>query len=502
MFERAERVRLVSRTAVPDTPKPKPARRDGVIRRSYASGRSTTCWNVKPTRWRRGWLRCCVERRGRTTVSILSKRVESGSSRWLPVRRTRPVPRRARIQRQHDGSASGPDGGDLDPKMKRGIGRRRVVGPSMARCGLDWSVRWGLTFRVRLHTTARAAAEVGAVAFTVGSDIHFATRRIPSRPVRWPTLARPRAGTCRGTVRRTGCATQDRPQRAEGHLPRVVGSRSTAAPAEEPHSVDGDGSLRCRVLPRPRRVGDHHPPVLRVLSNRYRGGVVTPGGWLKADEDTFVDDFKQQSEAAWSDKYSFACTKPGYTELRADVVINVVRELDPTKAHFHHRIQKNKGMITGIGREQNDDPTKINVGNFAEQDAPVWPHDSKSTSVGIASHDVERLQDLAIAHHVNPIKFTNGSRAQIEPASRQNLDAFIAAVLRTERPGSVPVPLVATGKSNKREAAERGNAAKTARTSSRPTSTRRRSGTSRARHVCSTTSSAPRRRCTRARSRS
>ena len=189
------------------------------------------------------------------------------------------------------------------------------------------------------------------------------------------------------------------------------------------------------------------------------GGLATPGGWAKPDEDAFVDTFRQQAVAAWSGKYSFACIKPGFTELRADVVVDVVRELDPAKAHFHHRIQKNRGMITGIGREQNDDPTKINVGNFTEADAPVRPHDSKSTCAGIASHDVERLQDLAKAHHVNPIKFTKGSRAQIAPASRQNLDAFILAVLRTERPGSVPVPLVATGKSNKREASARGNPA-------------------------------------------
>ena len=115
--------------------------------------------------------------------------------------------------------------------------------------------------------------------------------------------------------------------------------------------------------------------------------------------------------------------------------------------------KKPKSMGTGIGREQGEQtPTdrKINVGNFAEQDAPVRSHDSKTTCDNMAAHDMIRLLNLMQAHAVNPVRFV-GSTATIDPASLRALDDFVQAVKDTERPGSVPVPIVVNGKENLRE---------------------------------------------------
>lgn len=363
-----------------------------------------------------------------------------------------------RIRRKIGADASGPAGGVVDEatesRIRSASGGQPLDGkvrPRFERAlGSDLS-------GVRVHANSAVAPQIGAEAFTVGQDIHFAPGAYrPEHSDGQQLLGHELAhviqqGGGREVQRKIGRNTpkdtflallEAVPQRRQlkNHIPSTGMGRFDA---EYFHDRD---ELAITVRP------------YFEFCQTVAGGIATPGGWVKADEDKFVDDFRQQSVAAWSGKYSFVCTKPGFTEMRADVVIDVVREMDPAKAHFHHRIQKNKGMITGIGREQNDDPANINVGNFAEQDAPERPHDSKTTCGGIASHDVGRLQDLALAHHVNPITFTGGSRVNIDAGSKQRLDAFVAAVKRTERPGSVPVPLMVTGKSNRREALQRGNA--------------------------------------------
>lgn len=192
------------------------------------------------------------------------------------------------------------------------------------------------------------------------------------------------------------------------------------------------------------------------------GGAVVPGGWSEEEEGEFFDDFKEQAEAAWSNKYQFRCTKPGWEDLRANVRIDLQRTDDEADAHFRHRIQKEKSMSTGIGREQGDQTKEnrvVNVGNFAAQDAPVRPHDSASTCAGIASHDKRRLSNLIEAHRVNPIRFSKGSSKNISSRSASALDKFADAVRQTDRPGSVPVPLLVHGKENKRERMGRGTPA-------------------------------------------
>ena len=73
----------------------------------------------------------------------------------------------------------------------------------------------------------------------------------------------------------------------------------------------------------------------------------------------------------------------------------------------------------------------------------------------MASHDQLRLLNLIKAHNVNPVRFVGGGVAAIDPASRAALDAFAKGVNETERPGSVPVPLVVNGKENRRERRKR-----------------------------------------------
>ena len=373
---------------------------------------------------------------------------------------------------------------------------------STATCGHGSSAALGFDLgAVRIHADSRLAPEVGAEAFTYGSHVHFA-----------PGAFRPESsGGQRLLGHELAHVVQQGAVQRMPRLQRKFG-RSLAKPTL---------LALLEAVPQRRQIKNHIPStglgrfdaeylhdqnkmVITVkpyfeFVQTVAGGVTTPGGWVKTDEDDFALKFKQQTEAAWSGKYSFTCTKAGYTELRADVEIKVERELDASKAHFHHKIQKNKGMVTGIGREQNDDPTKLNVGNFAEQDAPVRPHDSATTCAGIASHDAERLTDLLEVFHVNPIRFTGGSRNQIDAASRTNIDNFVAAALRTERPGSVPVPLVVFGKRNKREVLERGNAAQDRANVVKAYVDGKGIRSRRARRSSSTTSCPRRRRSTRAR---
>ncbi len=182
---------------------------------------------------------------------------------------------------------------------------------------------------------------------------------------------------------------------------------------------------------------------------------VTAGGWTDPEKQKFFADFKQQAEAAWSAKYTFASTKQGYEGFTAKVIIDFQQAADPTTAHFHHRIAKEKGAFgTGIGREQGEQtPTdrKINKGNFLAADAGVRSHDNKGTCAGIKAHDESRIRNLLAGHKATPVTFEGGSTTKLSAASKASLDAFAKAMAETERPGSVPIPLLAHGKENKRE---------------------------------------------------
>lgn len=172
------------------------------------------------------------------------------------------------------------------------------------------------------------------------------------------------------------------------------------------------------------------------------------GAWTDQERNTFILGFKAQSESAWSGKYKLACKKAGWEDLAANVQII----MDPARtiqtAHFHHKIAKERSIGTGIGREQLTDRNNRNVGNFIQDDATVGPQKA-SVCGGIASHDVMRINNIIEASKVNPIRFNN--QMNIDNPSKAKLDTMVNMLTRTERPGSVPVPIIATGKNNKRE---------------------------------------------------
>lgn len=199
-----------------------------------------------------------------------------------------------------------------------------------------------------------------------------------------------------------------------------------------------------------------HMRVLFEFGQKLEGmdsGKLTPGGWSEKEEKDFVDAFKTQAETAWSNKFTFQCTKDGWEDLMARVVIDVTRTDKPEEAHFHHKIGKTRVIGTGIGREQNQQTKtdrRINVGNFVQGDADVKPQGASIRSC-IAAHDTLRLNNLLESYIGGPIRFEGGSRNKISSASLQKLNAFAKRAKETERPGTVPVPLLVHGKENWRE---------------------------------------------------
>ena len=352
--------------------------------------------------------------------------------------------------------SGGPEGGPLDRATEQRI--RRTSGGEP----LDPSTRPRLESAlgqdlgdVRIHRRSALAPELGAEAFTFGSRIHLA----PQAPDPSSASGKRLLAHELGHVAQQRSRVQRAPKvqrRLDGRIPftafKQVLDRSPVHRGLTNHRPStGLGQFDAEYL------HNDGPGQLIVTVKPYfewcqtiAGGVATPGGWTDGEKQQFVAQFTQQTQAAWSGKYQFKCVKPGYDHLTASVMVRVVPVTDINQSHFHHRIQKNKQMSTGIGREQNSGAAR-NTGNFAEQDAPVRSHDSQNTCNSIASHDAQRLQMLIEAFDVNPIRFAKDGTSTIDPASKAKIDQFVAAALRTERPGSVPVPLIAVGKHNKRE---------------------------------------------------
>ncbi len=171
----------------------------------------------------------------------------------------------------------------------------------------------------------------------------------------------------------------------------------------------------------------------------------TPGGWSDEEQKKFKDDFRAQCESAWSGKFTFRCTKSGFRTLKVIPEVRVEFAKNLKEGHFDVKLSKNKVVNTGIGREQSGDPTgkTKNVGNFGAQDAPERPHDSASTRCNMASHDIKRINELIIAYNVGKIHLNNGGAIKTEDKTK--LASLAAAVKKSSLPGSVPVPLIATG---------------------------------------------------------
>jgi len=380
-----------------------------------------------------------------------------------------------RIGRIRRSATVGLAGGAIDAETESAIQASRGGGrpmPDEARSKMEGA--FGADFGgVRVHEGAKAAElndRIQAKAFTVGNDVYFRDG-IPdtSSSSGQELLAHELTHVVQqdaGRVRRRGHAanlpadiftnllTISPPRR------RVLNHRpSTGLGQFDAEYVPGtgpDGRLVITVKP-------FFEWVQRVKQdNATKDFIVTAGGWDQAEKDDFIAKFRQQTVAAWSGKYSFHATKTGFEQFRAQVEIRCEPVADIDQSHFHHRIQKetdkNEKMSTGIGREQNSGAAR-NIGNFANSDRTERPHDSAKTCKGIADHDATRLTYLMDAFGVNPIRFRGDGYKEIAPESKAALDNFVAAAVRSERPGTVPHPLVAWGKRNKREKAGSGNRA-------------------------------------------
>ena len=113
--------------------------------------------------------------------------------------------------------------------------------------------------------------------------------------------------------------------------------------------------------------------------------------WKKSTKDKFMADFVKQTQAAWSGKYSFACTKAGFESLAAKVKVVVAPTTDPAADCHVEMTVHESGAVTGIGREQNNGGAARNQGNFNAGDAPVRAHDNLGTRCSLALHDLSRI---------------------------------------------------------------------------------------------------------------
>ena len=357
--------------------------------------------------------------------------------------------------------SAGRDGGPLDAGTVNRIRRAGGGAPLDAQMlpQLEAATDQNLS-GVRIHSNSALAPELGAQAFTFGESIHLAPGApAPSSGAGRELLAHELGHVVQqgqGGVRRAAIVQRRLDHRIPFDVFKTVLDRSPKHRSVFNHRPStGLGQFDVEYL------HNGGPGQLIVTVKPYFeycqevvGGVATPGGWSDAEKQDFEAKFVAQTTAAWSGKYQFQCTKPGFDHLAASVVVRVTPVADVNQSHFHHRVQKTKQMITGIGREQNDGADR-NIGNFAEQDAPERPHDSANTCAGIADHDRGRLEMLLAAHKVNPVRFKSDGSTELDDASKQRIDAFVAAAVRTERPGSVPIPMQAIGKRNKREGSKK-----------------------------------------------
>ena len=157
-------------------------------------------------------------------------------SAWAPrhrrLRRGRPA-RRPRLLPEGGGGERHGAGGALAVEAgtwgSSGAGRRppdAVRGKMEAALGADFS-------NVRVHVGPQAE-RIGAIAFTLGSDMYFAPGRYQPETDPWPAIARARIGACRPTARRPGAE----PARAGARRrsgPRASKPRPTASASAPLH---------------------------------------------------------------------------------------------------------------------------------------------------------------------------------------------------------------------------------------------------------------------------
>lgn len=356
-----------------------------------------------------------------------------------------------------DATVVGREGGVVHGALEsriRAAGSGRALESGLRR---SMETAFGADFgSVRVHTDSAVAPQIGATAFTHGSDIHFASGTYEPGT---PSGQRLIAHELTHTLQQGAAVERKTIRRREAELEPDYWADHMEADKARRSKLDwipstGLGRFDAEYLPRAGELKITLRPFLEFCQ-KVNADDVVPGGWTDAEKQKFFADFKQQAEAAWSGKYTFACTKDRFTQFAAKVIIDVQQSDNVKTAHFHHRIAKEKGAFgTGIGREQGEQtPTdrKINQGNFLATDATVRPHDSKSTCGGIASHDQERITHLLKGHKAMTITFEGGSTTKLSSASKAALDAFALGMQETGRPGSVPIPILAHGKENKRE---------------------------------------------------
>ena len=188
-----------------------------------------------------------------------------------------------------------------------------------------------------------------------------------------------------------------------------------------------------------------------VDGNFVRGA----GDWEDNEQATFIQNFRDQAQSTWSERFTLNCTKVGFEDITATPIIRFQTVDNYEDAHFNHKITKNNPvMSTGIGREQNDDPDRLrNVGNFILSDAVVG---SQKASIcrSIAGHDQNRILNLIRAYNVgedSPLRFQNNGITTLNKDSQRRLTQFAQRLVATSRMGSVPVPIKVIGFDSKQE---------------------------------------------------
>lgn len=179
--------------------------------------------------------------------------------------------------------------------------------------------------------------------------------------------------------------------------------------------------------------------------------------WTKDQKDAWTQQFKTQTESAWSDKFNFTPKKEGFEKMTIRPIVKFVPVQRIDDAHFHHQVWQNSAGGTAIGRQQDDaaDPSPVNVGNFKASDSQKGQ--TATGCKGIVQHESIRLKYLLEAYDVNPIKFDSKTN-EIDDSSKAKIDAFVARLIATNKEGTVPVSLIAKWKDNKREKLKRSDA--------------------------------------------
>lgn len=167
------------------------------------------------------------------------------------------------------------------------------------------------------------------------------------------------------------------------------------------------------------------------------------GPWKDTEKESFVNEFTRQTQSRWSGQYRMQCIRPGFEKLFADVEVRVALASKVEDAHFNITVNHAKAGDTFIAREQMKDPTKINTGQFAREDAPERPHDNLTTRCTMALHDFKRIDDFLSLNNVREVHFDESD--EIVSGDLGNLKKVVQAVNRTALPGAAPVPVNVVG---------------------------------------------------------